>query len=270
MKARLVRRAVAFAALGLGLTIVACSSDSKDTTTGKRVVLATQVEGNAAIAEEFTTGTRWTVKLDSARLAIGGLYYFDGKPAFAMNERRTPLRRLRNFFIGTAYAHPQHYVAGNALGEMVEPSSVDLFDSAPLADGDGVTGTYRSGRITLPAKVTGPAAKALAGHIASASGVAQKDEKTVHFTISADLSDIQQTSPQAEIDGSVFEEVEVTGDGTVTLTVTPSIWFKLVDFTNVESGTEDAPTEIVLGDPAHKGFALGVAQLTAYHFAYTP
>jgi hypothetical protein len=270
MNLLLSRRIVAIVAIS-GLALVACASGAKDTTTGKRVVLATRVAGNAALAEEFTTGTKWTVKLGSARLAIGGLYYFDGKPAFALNERRpTPLQRLQSFFIGTAYAHPQHYVAGNALGEMVEPSSVDLFRAAELADGDGVTGIYRSGRIVLPAKVTGPAAKDLAGHIASASGVATKNDKTVYFTISADLADIQQTSPKAEIDGSVFEEVEVTGDGTVTLTVTPSIWFNLVDFTNVESGTEDAPTDIVLGDTAHKGFSLGVAQLTAYHFEYIP
>lgn len=258
------------AALGSGLGLGACSSDAKDTTTGKAVVLATRVEPNAKIADEFTTGTKWNVKLGSARLAIGGLYYFDGKPAFALNERRTPLQRIQELFIGTAYAHPQHYVAGNALGEMTEPSSVDLFRSARLADGDGVTGTFRSGRLTLPEEIAGPSAKALAGHVAIAGGVATKGEKTVYFTVSADLADIQETSPRAEIDGCAFDEIEVTGDGTVTLTVTPSVWFNLVDFTDVEGGSEDAPTEIVRGEVAHKAFSLGVAQLSAYRFEFTP
>lgn len=262
------RRFVALAALSL----TACAGDGKDTTSGKRVVLSTHVEPNATIADEFTTGTKWNVTLDSASLAIGGLYYFDGKPALAANTqpRRTPLERLHNFFIGTAYAHPQHYVAGNALGEMVEPSSVDLFEPADLADGDGVTGTFRSGRLVLPSQVVGPAAKQLGGHIATASGVATKDDDTVYFTVSADLSDIQETSPKAEVDGCVFDEVDVTDDGTVTLTVTPSIWFNLVDFSAIDPGTEAAPTEIVRGDVAHKAFSLGVAQLNAYHFRYTP
>jgi hypothetical protein len=246
-----------------------CSSDAKDTTGGQRIVLATRVKPAATIADEFTSGTQWTVKLDSARLAIGGLYYFDGKPALALNDRRTPRQRLSNFFIGTAHAHPQHYVAGNALGEMVKPSSVDLFREANLVDGSGVTGTFRSGRIVLPDEVVGPAAADLAGHIATASGVATKAERTVFFNISADLTDIKETSPKAEIDGCVFDEVEVVGDGTVTLTVTPQVWFNLVDFSDIASGSASSPTEIVRGDVAHKAFSLGVAQLTAYHFEYT-
>jgi hypothetical protein len=270
MKSLISRRSLSVTPLVLALSLPGCSTDAKDSTGGMRIALATRVEPNAQIAEEFTTGTKWSVKLTSARLAIGGLYYFDGKPAFAMNERRTPLQRLQSFFIGTAHAHPQHYVAGNALGEMVEPTSVDLFRGAELADGSGVTGTFRSGRIVLPEEVVGPAAKDLAGHLATASGVATKDGQTVYFNVSTDLSDIQQSSPKAEIDGCVFDEVDVTTDGTVTLTVTPSVWFNLVNFAAVESGSEDAPTEIVSGDVAHKAFALGVAQLTAYHFAYTP
>lgn len=264
------RRVLLLPTLAIALSLSACSSDAQDSTGGKRIVLATLVQPNAAIREDFTTGTKWSVKLDSARLAIGGLYYFDGKPALASNERRTPLQRLQGFFIGTAYAHPQHYVAGNALGEMVEPSSVNLFEGAELADAEGVTGTFRSGRVVLPSQVIGPAAEELAGHIAAASGVATKADRTVYFTVSADLADIEETSPRAEIDGCVFDEVDVTGDGTVTLTVTPSKWFNLVDFDAIESGREGEPTEIVRGDVAHKAFALGVAQLNAYRFEYTP
>jgi hypothetical protein len=266
----LTPRVLCVTTLAFGLALAACSGEAKDSTGGERVVLATRVEADPKRAEEFTTGTKWTVKLASARLAIGALYYFDGKPAFVMNERRTPLQRLQNFFIGTAYAHPQHYVAGNALGEMTEPSSVNLFRGANLADGNGVTGTYRSGRIVVPEEIVGPAADGLAGHVATASGVATKDGQTVHFDVSADLADIQESSPAAEIDGCVFDAVEVTGDGTVTLTVTPAVWFNLVDFSAVHGGSEQAPTEIVRGDIAHKAFVLGVSQLTAYRFKYNP
>lgn len=270
MKERSLSRLFALAALTASVS--ACDGDAKSTTGGERVVLETRVEPSPSIADELTTGTKWKVKLGAARLAVGALYYFDGKPALAMNQRRrSPLQHLGSYLVGTAYAHPQHYVAGNALGEMVEPSSVDLFrGGAVLAPGEGVTGTFRSGRVVLPKEVVGPAAGALGGHVAMASGVATKDARTVYFTVTADLQDIQETSPQAEIDGCVFEEVEVTTDGTVTLTVTPSVWFNLVDFSGLESGTEEAPTELTRGDKAHKAFALGVAQLSAYRFEYTP
>jgi hypothetical protein len=258
----------------LGLSGAACSSGDQATTTGKRIVLATRFEPSADVAGELTTSTKWTVRLSSAFLAVGGLYYFDGQPAFVRLERpaprRSPFERVKELFIGTAYAHPQHYVAGNALGEMVEPSSVDLFEAADLPDGRGVTGTFRSGRLTLPDSIEGPVAEALGTHVASATGVATKDARSVYFQVAVELSDIQALSPDAAIDGCVFEEVDVTTDGKVTLTVTPRVWFNLVDFADVESGTEDEPTPIVRGQTAHKGFALGVAQLTAYHFHYTP
>jgi hypothetical protein len=270
MKKLFSRRRASLAGIALCSLLSACSGDGKDSTGGKRVVLATRVEPSGAIADEFTTGTKWDVRLTSARLAIGALYYFDGAPAFALNERRKPLQIFQNFFIGTAHAHPQHYVPGSALGEMTEPSSVDLFRGAQLADGNGVTGTFRSGRLVLPEKLVGRAAQGLDGHIATARGVATQGDRTVYFDVSADLSDIRETSPLAEVDGCVFEEADVTGDGTVTLTVTPRVWFNLVDFTAIEDGEEDAPTSIVRGDVAHKGFSLGVAQLSAYRFEYSP
>jgi hypothetical protein len=263
------RSFIATTVLFSALAASACAGDAKDTTTGKRILLATRVEPDSSAEDEFTTGTKWTVQLKSAALAIGGLYYFDGTPAFAMRERPSPWQRLGSLLIGVAHAHPQHYVAGGALGEMVEPSSVDLLRGARLAEGEGVTGTFRSGRVALPQTVGGPAADELRGHVASASGVARQGDKSVYFHVFAELADIQQTSPSAEIDGCVFDEVDVTADGTVTLTVKPSVWFNLVDFSGVDSGSEDEPTEIAAG-VAHKAFALGVAQLSAYHFSYRP
>jgi len=53
------------------------------------------------------------------------------------------------------------------------------------------------------------------------------------------------------------------------LTLKPSVWFDLVDFTDVPAGTSDAPTEVPKGDLAQIGFALGLTQLTAYRFAYS-
>ena len=74
---------------------------------------------------------------------------------------------------------------------------------------------------------------------------------------------------KGEVDGCVFDTADVQDDGTVTLTFEPKIWFDLVDFSKVDPGTADAPTEIPHGDIAQIGFALGLVQLTAYHFAYS-
>lgn len=250
------------------LACLACSEGASDSTTGKRIVLHTQVQADRAVAEEFTTGTHWKVQLNSAAIAIGGLYYFDGTPAFVKLDaprRRPLLDRVQRFFVGVAYAHPQHYVAGNALGQMTEGASADLFAGVTeLPDGEGVTGTYRSGRLVFPER------SELDGHVVIATGTASKDDVTVHFRVFADLADIEKTSPAGEIDGSVFDELAVEQSGTVTLTVTPRIWFNLVDFSEVEPGTAEEPTELAPGDTAHIGFALGVAQLSAYHYSFQP
>lgn len=251
---------------------LACSGGESESTAGKRIQLQTIVQGAEGVAQEFTTGTRWSVTLTSAALAIGGLYYFDGTPAFVKLEppRRPVFERIQRFFIGVAYAHPQHYVAGNALGQMTTSSSADLFVGATqFPDGEGVTGTYRSARLVLPESNAGPLADVLQGHVAVAVGVAVKDGKRVHFRAFADLADIEKTSPAGEIDGSVFDEIAVEADGIVTLTVTPSIWFNLVDFSEVEPGTEDEPSELAPGSVAALGFALGVTQLSAYRYSYS-
>jgi hypothetical protein len=255
------------------LATSACSEGERGRTTGKRITLHTAVQGDVAVAEPFTTGTHWNVTLSSAALSIGGLYYFDGAPAFVKLEprRRPLLERLQRLVIGVAYAHPQHYVAGTALGQMTITSSADLFaGTSELPDGEGVTGTYRSARLLFPATNEGPRADGLAGHVATAEGVASKGDKVVYFRAVADLESIERTSPAGEIDGSEFDEVGVEADGTITLTVKPSTWFNLVDFTEVEPGTEDEPTELVVGEKAATGFALGVAQLSAYHYSYAP
>jgi hypothetical protein len=74
---------------------------------------------------------------------------------------------------------------------------------------------------------------------------------------------------RGEVDGCEFKKTDVEEDGTVTLTFKPSIWFDLVDFSKVEPGTKDAPTEIPSGDIAQIGFTLGLVQLTAYNFSYS-
>jgi len=260
------------ALLGALLQLSGCASGDKATTTGKRVVLRTQVRADAAFDQEFRSGTKWTIQLKTAAIAVDAFYYFDGPPAVARFSapRRSPLETLQRLFVGVAHAHPQHYDAGTALGEMVTPTSVDLFDGTKnLEDGVGVTGAYRSGRLVFSERNSGALAEALDGHAAIAGGVATKGDTTVYFNVSADFADIARSAPEGKIDGCRFDEVVVGGDGTVTLTVMSSVWFNLVDFSQIDPGSIAEPTLIPSGSVAHTAFALGVAQLSAYTFSYS-
>jgi hypothetical protein len=266
---------VPWAVVALVLALVGCSG--KDTTTGRRVTLQTRAVADAETEGEFLTSFGWNVKLDRAAVAVGPLYYFDGEPAFVQHRapRRGPIERFASFFgEGVAHAHPGHYQAGDALGQMLEGGSVDLFRTpAKLGTGDGVSGTYRSARFTLAKKDVGSAAKELAGHVAFAEGTATKDgdagAPTIHFRVSADFADVAKSVTDGAVDGCEFKEVDLEEDGTVTLTFKPSVWLDLVDFSKVDPGTAEAPTEIPHGDIAQIGFALGLVQLSAYHFGYS-
>lgn len=267
--------ALAFAAsLGVLPALVgACSSDASDTTTGKRVKLATHVETDTL---DFTTGTGWHVVLDHAAVGVGALYYFDGEPAFVMNTPRgdNKSRWAAIFGLSPAFAHPGHYQAGNALGQMLESSSVDLTTlPTDLGVGTGITGTFRSARFVFAETPVGPAAAELGKHAAVAEGTASMDADggttEIHFHVVAEFADIAKSAANGQVDGCTFDETNVEDDGTVTLELSPSVWFNLVDFTGVAPGTADAPTELSAGTTPHTAFALGLAQLSAYHFSYS-
>jgi hypothetical protein len=258
--------------------IVGCSTTSNKTT-GSIVALHTSVSTDPEIKSTFLTSFGWNVKLTEAKVALASLYYFDGPPAFVKNDLPIlmPTDRVEQLFgIGVAYAHPGHYQAGEAMGQMITPSSYDLFASDPvsLADGNGVTGTYRSGRFVFPQTPSGPAAEQLDGHIAVVEGTATKAsdasvQAPIHFRMTADFSDITRSASLGEVDGCDFTETTVDGKGTVHLVIHPSIWFNLVDFSSLNSGSDAAPTDVDAGTQPYVAFALGLAQLSAYNFSFS-
>jgi len=256
--------------LRLSLSSALCACGGSDTTTGRQVVLHTAARADPEIAAAFATETGWTVQLSKAALSVGSLYYFDGEPAFVLRAPRPLWQRLaRALGPSIAHAHPGHYMAGMALGQMTAPTPVDLLaGKVALPDGIGITGLYRSGRLQLSAPTTAPAPAQLAGQVAVVEGVAKKEEQTVHFRLSASFADVARSVTQGQVDGCPFDEIEVEADGTVTMTVKPHIWFNLVDFTGVAPGAAGAPTEIAAGQTPQIAFALGLVQLSAYHFSY--
>jgi hypothetical protein len=250
--------------------LLACGGS--DNTTGRPVVLHTVLQADPEIAGEFATETGWTVQLDKAAFSLGALYYFDGEPAFVQGQQRPLWQQLaRALGPSVAHAHPGHYLAGMALGQVITPAYADLLAGrVVLPDGDGITGLYRSARLTLAAPTAEPALSLLGGQVAVVQGVARKAQQTVYFKLSASFADVARSVTKGQVEGCAFDEVEVEDDGTVSVTIEPHVWFNLVDFTGVAPGAPAAPTEIAAGETAQIAFALGLVQLSAYHFSYGP
>lgn len=253
----------------LTLGLAGCE-DASDTTSGRQVKLQTALVADAELDDAFDIETGWSVRLTRAALSIGALYYFDGAPAFVQGRPRSVWQHITSLFgPSVARAHPGHYLAGGATGQMTEPRTFELSTTrASLPDGMGITGLYRSGRVVLAGADSDREIAGLEGNVALAEGVATKGDQTVHFKVSAAFADVSRSVSKGEVNGCVFEEADVTGDGTVTLTIRPHVWFNLVDFSDVEPGSEDAPTEIAAGDTPQLAFALGVVQLSAYRFSF--
>jgi hypothetical protein len=276
---RVAEASIKLALAGLVVGLLGACSNASNKTTGSIVVLHTSVSADQEIKSTFLTSFGWNVKLTEAKVALAALYYFDGPPAFVKNElpSPTPTDRVEQLLgISVAYAHPGHYQAGQAMGQMITPSSYDLFASDPvaLADGNGVTGTYRSGRFVFPPMPSGPWADQLDGHIAVVEGTATMASDAaagppIHFRMTADYSDITRSASLGEIDGCDFTETNVDGNGTVHLVIHPSIWFNLVDFSSLDAGSDAAPTEADAGTQPYVAFALGLAQLSAYSFSFS-
>lgn len=277
--ASLTRRTLAAGALGTGLSLIglllgtgvqACSSDGKDSTGGKLVVLHTRLSVDDVAQNTFTTSVGWNVTLTAARVSAGPFYYFDGAPPLVLQDQQRHWRFAAQLLgLGVAHAHPGHYQAGNAMGQMLESTSVDLLRGAvALPDGDGVSGIYRSARFTF-ATPSGEGASALDGHVAFATGKAEKGDQARFFHAFADLAMIEKSATLGRIEGCEFAEADVEADGTVSVTVNPKIWFDLVDFTQAEAGTADAPVDLPDGSQPQRAFVLGTTQLSAYKFSYS-
>lgn len=256
---------VASCALGLCASAASCGSDS---TSGHPVKLRTMLVADDEIDRAFVTETGWAVNIDEAAVSLGGLYYFDGEPAFVQRAHAPLLEQFAALFrMPIARAHPGHYIAGTALGQMVEPIASALSsEPSAIGAGNGLTGLYRSARFVLAADRSD--SQALAGAVAMLQGRANKDGTTVHFKLSASFADVARSVSKGEINGCIFDETLVEHDGTVTVTVKPHIWLDLVDFVDVAPGSAEQPTELAHGELAQVAFALGVVQLSAYHFSF--
>jgi hypothetical protein len=268
LKGLLLGAPVSIGALAVGVLLEGCGSEAEEPAK-QPVSLHTRVELQSTALQGFTTALGWNVTLSQALISTGAFYYFDGAPkamaALECGSRGSELSRWLG--ISSAFAHPGHGTSGNLLGQMLEPFSIDLLAGpAMFPEGDGFAGLYRSGQFSFSAPAAGPMVDLLEGHVALVVGSAQKEaEETRFFKAYADHGEFAQN---AEISGAAFAEMQVQGDGTVMIEIDPKVWLDLADFSILEPGTADAPTELAPGSQPKIAFRQGLAQPSAYKFSY--
>jgi hypothetical protein len=264
-----------------------CSSvDQGSGTSGKTITLQTKLAVADDLTQPMTNALGWSITLSKAYLSVGPLYYFAGDPVLSRHSASSSRQfEIANWVSGlllkNAYAHPGHYVEGAAMGQMLEPTTVDLLHgSVDLADGNGVTGFTNSAKFTWQTPAQGALASALAGQVIWTRGIARKDAVTVRFIAKASGTEVVNGDEHVEVAGCAFGSapgevgVEMTGDGTVTLTLVPHVWFDQVDFAYAAPNAEAAPSPDaegfvdIAGTLAWQGFVRGVKKGTAYAFAY--
>lgn len=276
--ARHVTAVALFAAASLagGAILGACAGDGGDGegggvgTTGQRVTLATAI---APAPLAFTNDEGWSVEVRRAIVSIGALHYFSGEPLESAEEARAPTpvleRLVRGLAVRDAHAHPGHYVEGDARGEMLSPTTVDLAAGpVTLAAGDGITGLVRSARFTWGAAPEGPLAAELGGAVVLVEGRATRQGETRFFRLRATAAELPDGD--ATVDGCVFERVEVEGDGAVTVTVDPSVWLGGADFADAPEGADGAPADVPAGMQPANAFLRGLAKGGAFRFRFDP
>lgn len=270
-----------------GLLGAGCSSSNDGSgTTGRAIALKTRLDIKDDLTQAHTNALGWSITLTEAYLSVGPLYYYSGEPVLSRRtapQHRCPsaLARLKDYLVKPAFAHPGHYIKGSAMGQMLKPTTVDLLAGPiDLAEGEGVTGDTNSARFTWQSPPKGDLAGRLEGHVVLTLGTAEKEDTTIRFIAKADEPEVHDGDDKAEVAGCAFGArpgdvgVELDGDGTVTLTLVPSVWFDQVDFSYVLPNATGAPEPNaegfvdIAGTLSWQGFIRGVKKGTSYEFSY--
>lgn len=190
----------------------------------------------SAKTDAMVTDSGWTVTLTSARVSLSGARFFSGEVPVV--RRFDPL----GWLVPSAWAHPGHYMPGEALAELLTPLEVDLLaGDAAWGTASAVTGDYGSLQLTL-----GASGLRLAG-------TATKGADTVTF-------DTGGFTPPSPIDGVPFHHAMDTAPGRVRLALDLAAVVTRMDFAYVGAG----PSPLDTSSPAFNGFARGVEDASAY------
>jgi hypothetical protein len=255
---------IAAAALVIGSGPIGCSDDGGSGTTGRRIALDVKIAASPA-SKQFTNAKGWNVTITKAAVATGAFYFYDGDTLFAGGAPRRSGFQL----VKAAFAHPGHYVPGNAKGELLTPSSADLLAGGMLGRGEGVSGLVRSATFSFGSPPVGPMATELGANVIVLEGSAAKDVETRSFRVEIAPDEMKDTKGITQIEGCPFTSADMQRDGTVTITVDLPMWLDQVEFQDVPKSTDGKP--VLLGDGlARNQLVRGTKGGLAYVFSYAP
>lgn len=218
----------------LALTLVGCGGVAQ-----KRRTFPVEVIGKLPSG---ANDDGWTVtSVTKATLRVEALRFFTGKVLIS--------RRPRFEFISSAWAHPGHYMEGDALGELLTPVDVDLLAAAPVELGvaNAVTGEYGSLQLSLGAL--------------EVEGVATKGAETVTF-------DSTVYTPTAPIEGVKFDKALQDEEGRVHLDVNLGTWLTRIDFSTAGAPGAGGVSAFPADSEAYNGFVRGVLDTSAYEVSW--
>ncbi|MBJ6764896.1 hypothetical protein JGU66_29380 [Myxococcaceae bacterium JPH2] len=234
-------------ALALGLTSLGCGSAEERLTFPVEVMAVPMTGPNEK---------GWSVTPESLFVSMGPVRFFEGR---VLISRRAPRFDWYSLIGGTANAHPGHYIAGDALGEVLTTHTVDLL-SGPvvLGDANAVTGDYGSLELTLtPPTASTDATGALTGHAVHVRGTARNaDGGSVRFDATVDL-------PKA-IEGIRFERTMKKESGRVRIAVDLKTWLGRIDFATVAAAGPDGLSHFPAESQAQNALTRGVEDTSAY------
>lgn len=228
------RPAVLLPLLG-ALASVGAAHCGDDTTGRSRITVDAVMRGTDAM---LTTSTGWAVQIEEARIVVGPLRWYEGTALFGRNLLERALG------LSVAYAHPGHYVAGEALADITSRRVVDLLQpgGVSLTQGSGVTGLAQSAAIELrPAEATLPDAATLRGGTLYLRATATKDGRTVRFDCAPALTHVVQGIPAIG---------DMNQSGRWDITVDVGAWIDRSDFSMVpDPATPGAVVTLGEGQP---------------------
>ncbi|MBN2716392.1 MAG: hypothetical protein JXX14_11095 [Deltaproteobacteria bacterium] len=236
--------------VGLGVTLMACLMAACEPTGDEpeAVTLNVVSRGSQLVAVENAEG--WQVTLDRFDVCVANLEFTQEGEAHA-----SLLKRISDFLIPEAMAHPGHLAGGDVTGTLNGQWLISFLDAeqrlgdATLLEGDynGVNLSYCVADATVGVTADNP----VYGHHAYFSGVAQKGAATIQFTVQIDIVDTPK------LWGGVFE-MNVMSATTVTLALRPltvdpfegDTFFDGLDFGALDNDG-DGVVAISAGIPAH-------------------
>jgi hypothetical protein len=248
----------------VGTGPLGCSDDDGSGTTGRRIALDVKIAASPD-SKQFTNAKGWNVTITKATVATGAFYFYDGETLFA----GAPRGRDGVGFVKSAFAHPGHYVPGNAKGQMLTPSSADLLAGGTLGNGDGVTGLVRSATFSFSTPAAGPVAAELGTNVIVLEGSATKNAESRSFRVEIEPDEVKDTKGMTQIEGCPFASTDMESDGTVMITVKLPIWFDQVAFEDVPKSTDGKPV-LVADGLARNQLVRGTKGGLAYSFAFAP